>query len=54
MTTRSAPSIVYPESDGMPLPDGEYQAPIYRGIVCHLDDHFKDVAGVNVNGDTFI
>ena len=54
MTTRSAPAIVYPETDGMPLPDGEYQAPIYRRIVRDLDDHFKDVAGVNVNGDTFI
>ena len=52
MTTRSAPAIVYPESDGMPLPDGEYQAPIYRRIVRDLDDHFRDVAGVNVNGDT--
>ena len=54
MTTRSAPAIVYPETDGMPLPDGEYQAPIYRRIVRDLDDHYKDVAGVNVNGDTFI
>ena len=54
MTTRSAPAIVYPESDGMPLPDGEYQAPIYRRIVRDLDDHFSEVPGVNVNGDTFI
>ena len=54
MTTRSAPTIVYPETDGMPLLDGEYQAPIYRRIVRDLDDHFRDVAGVNVNGDTFI
>ena len=54
MTTRSAPAIVYPETDGMPLPDGEYQAPIYRRIVRDLDDHFRDVPGVNVNGDTFI
>ena len=54
MTTRSAPAIVYPESDGMPLPDGEYQAPIQRRIVRDLDDHFRDVPGVNANGDTFI
>ncbi len=54
MTTRSAPAIVYPESDGMPLPDGEYQAPIFRRIVRDLDDHFRDIPGVNVNGDTFI
>ena len=54
MTTRSAPAIVYPESDGMPLPDGEYQAPIQRRIVRDLDGHFRDVPGVNANGDTFI
>ena len=54
MATRSAPTIVYPETDGMPLPDGEYQAPIYRRIVRDLDDHFREVLGVNVNGDTFI
>ena len=54
MTTRSAPAIVYPETDGMPLPDGEYQAPIFRRIVGDLDDHYRDVPGVNVNGDTFI
>ena len=54
MTTRSAPAIVYPETDGKPLPDGEYQAPIYRRIVRDLDDHFSEVPGVNVNGDTFI
>ena len=29
MTTGAATAIVYPETDGMPLPDGEYQAPIY-------------------------
>ena len=23
-------AIVYPETDGMPLPDGEYQAPSVR------------------------
>ncbi len=54
MTTRSAPAVVYPEADGMPLPDGEYQAPIHRRIVRDLDDYFRDVPGVNVNGDTFI
>ena len=54
MTIRSAPATVYPETDGMPLPDGEYQAPIYRRVVRDLDDHFREVPGVNVNGDTFI
>ena len=36
MTTRARTGIVYPETDGMPLPDGEYQAPLYRRVVGHL------------------
>ena len=54
MTTRSATSIVYPETDGMPLPDGEYQAPLYRRVVGRLEVHFGGVPGARVNGDTFI
>ena len=54
MTTRARTGIVYPETDGMPLPDGEYQAPLYRRVVGHLEVHFKDVPGARVNGDTFI
>ena len=54
MTTRSAPTIVYPESDGMPLPDGEYQAPLYIRAVGTLRTFFRGVPGTNVNGDTFI
>ena len=54
MTTRSAPAIVYPETDGMPLPDGEYQAPLYVRTVGTLRTHFRDVQGARVNGDTFI
>ena len=54
MTTRSAPAIVYPETDGMPLPDGEYQAPLYVRTVGTLRTHFRDIPGARVNGDTFI
>ena len=54
MTTRAKTAIVYPETDGMPLPDGEYQAPLYRRVVGHLELHFRDVPGARVNGDTFI
>ena len=36
MTTGAAATIVYPETDGMPLPDGEYQAPLYVRIVSIL------------------
>lgn len=54
MTTRAPTTIVYPDSDGMPLPDGEYQAPLYRKVVLTLELHFAGVSGVRVNGDTFI
>ena len=54
MTTRPETSIVYPETDGMPLPDGEYQAPLYRRVAGRLEVHFKDIPGARVNGDTFI
>ena len=56
MTTdaTAAADIVYPETDGMPLPDGEYQAPLYIRIVGTLRTFFRDVAGARVNGDTFI
>ena len=54
MTTGAATAIVYPDSDGMPLPDGEFQAPLYVNIVGTLRTHFRDVPGARVNGDTFI
>ena len=54
MTTSATTAIVYPETDGMPLPDGEYQAPLYRKVVGSLEVHFKDVPGAHVNGNTFI
>ena len=56
MTTAPATSsaIVYPETDGLPLPDGEFQAPIYVRIVAILRFHFRNVPGARVNGNTFI
>ena len=54
MTTRAATAIFYPETDGMPLPDGEFQAPIYIRVVGTLRVHFAGVPGTRVNGDTFI
>ena len=53
-TTGRATTIVYPESDGMPLPDGEYQSPIFRRVVGPLEVHFSDVEGAHVNGNTFL
>ena len=55
MTTAGrSTTIFYPESDGMPLPDGEYQSPIFRRVVSPLEVHFADVEGAHVNGNTFL
>ena len=62
MTTRPAApasaedrtTIFYPESDGMPLPDGEFQSPLFREIVSTLAAHLNDRPNTNVNGNTFI
>ena len=53
-TRRAATAIFYPESDGMPLPDGEYQAPLLNNTVSPLRVHFRDVEGAHANGNTFI
>ena len=46
--------IVYPETDGKPLPDGEYQAPLYREIVGAVQTFFSDRPDVHVNGNTMM
>ena len=53
-TAKSSVTIVYPETDGMPLPDGEYQAPLYSTILSTVRVHFNDMPNVRVNGNTFI
>ena len=56
MTTRATHpvTVVYPETDGMPLPDGEFQSPLFRRIVRDIEVHIGDIPGARVNGDTFI
>ena len=56
MTTKPAPAteIIYPETDGMPLPDGYYQDPLFREIVTTVEMHFKDRPDVTVSGNTFV
>ena len=56
MTTKGKhpAAIIYPETDGMPLADGEFQAPLYRDVVSTLQTHFRDVPHSWVNGNTFI
>lgn len=52
--TKRTASIVYPESDGMPLPDGGFQAPIFLEIVSTLRTYFRNRPNCQVNGNTFI
>ena len=40
MTTGAATAIIYPETGRTPLPDGEFQAPLYIRIVGTLGTHF--------------
>ena len=47
-------AIFYPETDGKPLPDGEYQSPIFRRVVGPLEVHFSGIEGAHVNGNTFL
>ena len=57
MTTQTATqqtAIIYPESDGQPMPDGEYQAPIYVDALGTLRTHFRHSPDVRVNGNTFL
>lgn len=54
MTTTTTSEIVYPETDGMPLPDGETQAPQYIRVVGTVRVHFRDVPGARVNGNTML
>lgn len=54
MTIRAATAVFYPETDGKPLPDGEYQAPIYINTVTPLRIHFAGVPGARVNGNTLL
>ena len=52
--TSADTEIFYPETDGMPLPDGEYQAPLYIETVGTLRVHFENLPNAHVNGNTLI
>ena len=54
MTTARTTTIFYPETDGLPLPDGEFQAPLYRAAVGRLEVHFSETPGAHVNGNTLM
>ena len=55
MTTKATmTTIVYPETDGMPVPDGEFQYPLQSSVVLTLRAFFKEKAGSHVNGNTLL
>lgn len=47
-------TIFYPETDGMPLPDGLYQEPLFIEVVSVLEAYFQTHPYTLVSGDTFI
>ena len=46
--------VFYPETDGVPLPDGEFQYPLFHTVVMPLRHHFRNRPHARVNGNTFI
>ena len=56
MTTKASTvaEIIYPETDGMPLPDGVFQDPLFREVVSTLETFFKPQPNTVVSGNTFI
>ena len=48
------PDIEYPETDGNPMPDGDYQGDFYRYAVEAVRVHFLPRPEVYVTGDLFI
>ena len=48
------PVIEYPETDGNPMPDGDYQGDFYRYAVDAVRVHFLPRPEVYVTGDHFI
>ena len=59
MTTRTPNQtttdiIFYPETDGMPLPDGHFQDPLFREIVTTLETRYQHRPDALVSGNTFV
>ena len=46
--------VFYPDEDGVPLPDAEFQGSIFRRVVSPLETWFSDRPNTRVNGNTFI
>ena len=46
--------VLYPETDGQPMPDGDYQGEAYRYVVPALQARFRTRPDVYASGDLFI
>ncbi len=46
--------VFYPDTDGRPMPDAEYQFPLFQSVVMTLRHYFRDQPRTRVNGNTFI
>ena len=54
LVTEISTDIFYTETDGMPLPDGEYQLRHFLYLVAILKHFFRDCADVWASGNTFM
>ncbi len=54
MTTQATRAIVYPETDGMPIPDGLYQSRHFVELISVLSFFFSALEDVVVAGDIFL
>ena len=54
MTTEATTAIVYPETDGMPMPDGFYQSRHFIELLSVLERFFSGLDDVVVAGDIFL
>ena len=52
--TSTTTEIFYPETDGMPLPDGEYQLRHFVDLIAILKYFFRNHLDVWASGDTFM
>ncbi|MCY4652179.1 MAG: Uma2 family endonuclease [Dehalococcoidia bacterium] len=52
--TSTTTEIFYPETDGMPLPDGEYQLRHFVNLIAILKHFFRNCLDVWASGNTFM
>ena len=53
-STGDLTEVFYPEADGMPLPDGHFQLPLFQEILSIFQMYYADIPGIVVSGNTFI